>query len=276
MSVRAVCLGNLVPPAPSRVAPVGQMTEVVLTGERTWPGIPSENYWFVRHLACYRWAATVIGEQSTRAELPGGILDAGSGEGYGSAELMASCHRSVIAVELDAPTAAHARSRYPDMAHVRANLVALPFANLSFAAAVSLQVVEHIWDPLAYLRELARCTRGPIIISTPNRPVHSPGLARGERPANPFHVREFDAPELADLLNDAAPNRTPTIYGLVHGERLRAWEHSKGSLPSALLASTVATDASEFAQSVGMDDFTVEPFDNCEPTTEIHDLVALW
>ena len=276
MSVRAVCLGNLVPLAPSRVAPVGQMTEVVLTGERTWPGIPSENYWFVRHLACYRWAATVIGEQSTPAELPGGILDAGSGEGYGSAELMGSCHRSVIAVELDAPTAAHARSRYPDMAHVRANLVALPFADLSFAAAVSLQVVEHIWDPLSYLRELARCTRGPIVISTPNRPVHSPGLARGERPANPFHVCEFDAPELADLLNDAAPNRTPTIYGLVHGERLRAWEHSKGSLPSALLASTVATDALEFAQSVGMDDFTVEPFDNCEATAEIHDLVALW
>jgi len=252
------------------------MTEVALTGERTWPGIPSENYWFMRHLTCYRWAATVIGEQSTPAELPGGILDAGSGEGYGSAELMASCHRSVVAVELDAPTAAHARSRYPALAQVRANLVALPFANRAFAAAVSLQVVEHIWDPLAYLRELARCTRGPIVISTPNRLVHSPGLARGERPANPFHVREFDASELTDLLNEAAPNRTPIIYGLVHAERIRVWESGSGALPSALLASTVATDASEFAQSVGMDDFTVELFDNCEPTSEIHDLVALW
>jgi SAM-dependent methyltransferase len=255
------------------------MTEVVLTGERTWPGIESETYWFVRHLACYRWAARVIRDttdQGTSAGWPGSVLDAGSGEGYGTAELRAICDRSVTAVELDAPTAAHARSRYPHMVQVQANLVSLPFSNLAFAATVSLQVVEHIWDPLAYLRELARCTSGPIVISTPNRPVHSPGLERGERPANPFHVREFDASELVDLLNVAVPDRVPSIYGLVHGARLRMWEQSNGSLPSALVQTAVSADVSDFAQTVGIEDFTIKTVDTRDPDTDIHDLVALW
>lgn len=252
------------------------VSDVVLTGERTWPGIESENYWFMRHLACYRWAATIIRDVTDQWLLRAKFLDAGSGEGYGTAELSAICDRSVTAVELDAPTAAHARSRYPHLVQVQANLVSLPFRNHSFAATVSLQVVEHIWDPLAYLRELARCTSGPIVVSTPNRPVHSPGLERGERPANPFHVREFDASELIDLLNVAVPDRTPTVYGLIHGERLRTWEQTKGSLPSALLDSAVPADASDVARSVEVDDFTIKRLESCDPDTDIHDLVALW
>jgi SAM-dependent methyltransferase len=252
------------------------MTDVALTGERTWPNIPSENYWFMRHLACYRWAATVFDDGLTQGTPSGLILDAGSGEGYGAAELTALGERGVVGVELDAPTAQHAHARYPALAQVRANLVSLPFRERSFFATVSLQVVEHIWDPLAYLRELARCSSGPIVISTPNRLVHSPGLGRGEQPANPFHVREFDAWELVDLLNVAVPDRVPTIYGLVHGERIRAWEQGNDSLPSALLRSAVTEDTWQFARTVAADDFTIALLDGHEPDLEIHDLVALW
>lgn len=243
----------------------------VLTGERTWPDIAEENYWFMRHLACYQWAAHAVANITD-----GPILDAGSGEGYGAALIAEALGRGVMAVELDAPTAVHARDRYPALTQIRANLVALPFRDLSFSAAVSLQVVEHIWDPLAYLRELARCTSGPIVISTPNRPVHSPGLERGERPTNPFHVREFDAVELIDLLKVATPNRVPAMYGLTHGERIHAWEQGNGSLPSALLKSAVPAGASALARTVGTDDFTIELLGGFDSTREIHDLVALW
>lgn len=203
-------------------------------------------------------------------------MDAGSGEGYGAGELTEVCERGVVGVELDAPTAAHARVRYPALAQVQANLVALPFQPRSFSAAVSLQVIEHIWDPLAYLSELSRCTNGPIAVSTPNRLVHSPGLGRGEQPMNPFHVREFDARELVELLTSAVPDRTPTIYALFHGERLRAWEQRNGSLPSSLLEANVTSDTLQFARTVEVADFPIELIDLHEPRSEIHDLVALW
>lgn len=244
-----------------------------LTGERTWPGIERENYWFARHLACYRWAAGVISEVGHA----GLILDAGSGEGYGAAELAATCAQAVVALELDGPTAAHAHDRYPHLGHVRANLIALPFASRAFAATVSLQVVEHIWDPIAYLRELARCTDGPVILSTPNRPVHSPGLGRGQRPENPFHVREFDAPELAHLLTQADTDRAPAVlYGLQHGEHVRTWEEQGDSLPTRLLESPNDSEVESFALTITADDFSITGINAHGEDPGVHDLIAIW
>src|SRR5918911_2392383 len=48
-----------------------------LTGERTLPDVPEENYWFRRHLAVYEWiAARAHGRR---------VVDLACGEGYGSA-----------------------------------------------------------------------------------------------------------------------------------------------------------------------------------------------
>ncbi len=279
--------------------------EPVLTGERTWPDIPRETYWFMRHLACYRWAAYQLGSDKLGADqlgadpagatagkttqiprIPGetrqipryAVLDAGSGEGYGAAEIsrLSSTRIAaprVTAVELDAATAGHARNHYPGVDHVRANLIALPFADGSFHSAVSLQVIEHIWDPVTYLRELDRCTSGPIVISTPNRPVHSPHVARGERPANPFHVREYDAEELRESLLAVNSQRTPLLFGLHHGPRIAAWEHAHGALPDALLAEEPA--AAAFAHGIDGDDFVIAPL-QADDDPRVHDLVALW
>lgn len=240
-----------------------------LTGERTWPDIPSENYWFRRHLAVYGWVATQIASQG-----PGPLLDAGSGEGYGAAELAHSCAREVTAVELDPDTVRHVRDRYRRLQTLRANLVAMPFRAGVFAATVSLQVVEHIWDPLTYLRELARCTHGPIFLSTPNRPVHSPHLAPGQRPDNIFHVREFDEAELVELLHRADPLRSPQVLGLRHGPAITAWECDHGSLPRALLEDQPM--ATSFAYRLREDDFRIVPMVSDESARACHDLIVSW
>lgn len=243
-----------------------------LTGERTWPGIERENYWFMRHLACYQWAAERVATYAT----VGPLLDAGSGEGYGADVAATTCNRVVMAVELDASMAAHAGNRYPHLVPVRANLVALPFRDRAFAAAISLQVVEHIWDPVTYMRELARCTCGPVVISTPNRTVHSPGLGPGERPDNPFHVREFDAHELVALMTDASTDRTPEVYGVQHGERIRAWERMHGSMPALLLDSPEDSGTAAIAGTVQADDFVITSLDVDDPGPDVYDLVAIW
>ena len=52
---------------------------LALTGERTLPDVPEENYWFRRHLAVYEWIAERV--RGLR------VADLASGEGYGAAVL---------------------------------------------------------------------------------------------------------------------------------------------------------------------------------------------
>lgn len=247
-----------------------------LTGERTLPGIPAENYWFQRHLACYAYVAEHLAALLSQSSKRAPILDAGAGEGYGSDLLASATGRAVLAVELDPGAAGHITTTYPQVTAIRANLVHLPLADATCAASVSLQVIEHLWDIRTYLAELTRTTFGPIALSTPNRWVHSPGLQRGERPVNPFHSREFDPEELRDELQDVDPRREVTVLGLHHGARITDWEASNGPLTSALFSDVddERQRAEDFAQSLAANDFVINA--NDDDLALSHDLVAWW
>lgn len=207
-----------------------EMTPVLgLTGERTLPGIPHENYWFRRHEAAYLFA---------RHWIRGAIVaEAGSGEGYG-ADIMASAARRVVALDYDADAVSHTALSYPTLHSVRANLVALPLADSSVDALTSFQVVEHLWDQPRFVSECARALRpaGTLLITTPNRITFSPGL---ETPVNPFHTRELSAGELTELLDPLF--RITRMYGVHHGRRLKSLDRRwDGSLISAQLNTPVA------------------------------------
>ena len=47
-----------------------------LTGERTLPDVPEENYWYQRHLVVYEWLRDRVGGLK--------VIDMASGEGYGA------------------------------------------------------------------------------------------------------------------------------------------------------------------------------------------------
>ena len=192
-----------------------------LTGERTAPGIPSENYWFRRHVAAYRFAARIV---------RGMVLDAGSGEGYGSEILRASA-RKVVSLDLDAPTLIHARGRYGSASPVRGDLSDLPLADASFDAIVALQVVEHLAPVEGFVREARRVLRpgGTLVISTPNRTTFPAGL-------NPFHAHEYDGPELRELLSGTFSE--VRLLGLAHGAPLRWLEGVLGEPIQARLVGT--------------------------------------
>jgi SAM-dependent methyltransferase len=197
-----------------------------LTGERTVPGIPEENYWYRRHETVYRALAPRCAGTA--------VLEAGCGEGYG-ADLLAGAGARVVALDLDGTAAAHVGRRYPRVAVARANLVALPVRDGACGAVVSLQVLEHLWDQELFLRECARVLApgGALLLSTPNRLTFSPGR---DAPRNPFHTRELAAVELAGLLTAAGFARV-SILGLNHGPRLRALDaRHGGSLAGAQVA----------------------------------------
>jgi SAM-dependent methyltransferase len=188
-----------------------------LTGERTVPGIPHENYWFRRHEVVYR---TVAPRCAARA-----VLDAGCGEGYG-ADLLADVAGRVIALDIDAPTVAHAARAYPRLGAVRADVRALPLAASSVDTVISLQVVEHVWEQVPFLAECARVLRpgGELLVSTPNRLTFSAG---SHTPLNPFHTVEASPDELADLLG-CAGLRVESMLGLRHGPALRELDGRHG------------------------------------------------
>ena len=188
------------------------MTAVLpLTGERTAPGIPSENYWFQRHVAAYRFAAAMV---------EGTVVDAGCGEGYGPTILGGSAS-VVISLDLDLPTLAHAASRYPSATLVAADLQRLPLHHSSVDAVVSLQVIEHLQDADGFVREAARVLQphGVLVLSTPNRLTFPSGL-------NPFHAHEYDPGELEDLLSTAFSE--VRMMGTAHRVGIRWLERALG------------------------------------------------
>ena len=74
-----------------------------LTGERTLPDVPEENYWFQRHLAVYRWIAERVGGLD--------VVDMACGEGYGTAVLARRAAR-VTGVDANPEAHEHARLKY--------------------------------------------------------------------------------------------------------------------------------------------------------------------
>lgn len=250
------------------------------TGERTAPGLPDEEYWFSRHEIAYRWIAQRMTQRMTQRLAPGQVVvDAGAGEGYGAAVLPGR----VIALEYDVTACAHMHRSYPQVAVTQANLGALPLRTGSVDAITCLQVVEHLWDLRGFLRECRRALRpgGELIVTTPQRLTFSPGLDRGEKPVNPFHVEEFDGEQLRDLLGDAGFD-TVEIRGVNHGPRLSAWESEHGSIVaaqvSAALTGSWPPDLRDMVRSVSTDDFIVDadPFPAASAhITAAQDLLAI-
>ena len=138
-----------------------------------------------RHLAAYRFA---------RAHAAGrAVLDAGSGEGYGAA-LLAEVAARVVGIDRpEAVRVAAARHRAPGLEFRAHELERLGALGERFDLVVSFQVIEHVRDPVGFLRALARCG-GALVVTTPNRLMSVS--------ENPYHLREWTAAEVLAL---AAP-----------------------------------------------------------------------
>jgi 2-polyprenyl-3-methyl-5-hydroxy-6-metoxy-1,4-benzoquinol methylase len=185
---------------------------LALTGERTLPDVPEENYWFRRHLVVYEWiAARVAGLR---------VIDMACGEGYGSDVLARTAHE-VVGVDANPEAHEHARLRYraPNLRFAR-ELVDR-FSEPA-DAIVFLQTIEHLQQPGAVLEHFRSLLRGsgPVLLSTPNVLTLAPtGASRSD---NPWHVHEYRAAEFQRLC--AEHFSRVDMYGVFHARKLRAHE----------------------------------------------------
>jgi SAM-dependent methyltransferase len=180
-----------------------------LTGERTLPDVPAENYWYRRHLAVYEWIADRV--RGLR------VADLACGEGYGSAVLAREAGE-VVGVDANPEAHEHATRRYttPGLRFERALVEDF---DGPCDAVVFLQTIEHVHEPGALCDRIAAAA--PVAyISTPNRLTLAP--AGAERSGNPWHLREYTAREYRELL---APHFARVeLLGLHHAGKLRLHE----------------------------------------------------
>jgi len=185
-----------------------------LTGERTLPDVPEENYWYRRHLVVYRW----IAERCAGLR----VVDMACGEGYGSA-VLATRADQVTGVDANPEAHEHARLRYrrPNLSFER-TLVEEFEQGAPWDAIVFLQTVEHVAEPLPLLERFASLLTpgGVACVSTPNRLTLAPEGA--ERSGNPWHVREYTPAEYRQLVAPAFSR--VELLGVFHARKLRLHE----------------------------------------------------
>jgi 2-polyprenyl-3-methyl-5-hydroxy-6-metoxy-1,4-benzoquinol methylase len=189
-----------------------------LTGERTLPDVPAENYWYRRHLAVYEWiGARVAGLR---------VLDVACGEGYGS-EVLSRAAASVVGVDANPEAHEHARLRY-----VRQNLrfergLVETFGGPgSCDGVVFLQTIEHVHDPTAVLEHFRSILApgGVAYVSTPNvLTLAPPGAVKSD---NPWHLKEYRAEEFHALCDSVFGS--VQLLGVFHARKLRAHDLALG------------------------------------------------
>ena len=192
------------------------------TGERVIPELPEMRVTFVQSCAAYEYAArSVAGKR---------VLDIGAGEGYGPA-LLAKHAALTVGLDRDPEAVRWAATKYgavDRLAFVAGAAEAVPLRSGSVDVVTCFQVIEHLHDPLAYLREVARALTadGTLFLTTPNR------LKVGARP-NPHHVHDFAPAELAGVLRDVFAE--VDIYGVFAGPAVAAYRERNDRVVRGLL-----------------------------------------
>ena len=183
-----------------------------LTGERTLPDVPAENYWYRRHLAVYEW----IAERCRGLD----VVDLACGEGYGTAALARRAAR-VTGVDANPEAYEHARLRY-SAPGVRFERDLVDRYAEDCDAVVFLQTIEHVPDPEAVLRHVRGMLRpgGTAYVSTPNVLTLAPeGAGKSD---NPWHVREYRHQEFRALCERCF--ESVELLGLFHARKLAGHE----------------------------------------------------
>lgn len=170
------------------------------TGERVIPGEVDPDLWN-EHVARYFFAARMARDRR--------VLDAGCGSGYGAAALAREAGE-VLAIDVaqDAIDYAQRHFQNPRLRFERASCLQIPASDGSFDLVVAFEIIEHLHDWRAFLREVRRVLspQGQFLVSTPNQRYYAEARA-GSGP-NPFHVHEFGFAEFRDELAAVFPQVT--------------------------------------------------------------------
>ena len=186
------------------------MPPLALTGERTLPDVPEENYWFRRHLAVYEWIAERV--RGLR------VADLACGEGYG-ADVLARTAAEVVGVDANPEAYEHARLRYR-RANLRFERGLVEEFEGPCDAIVFLQTIEHVSEPERPAGALRR--RRAARLRHDAQPAHARPARRGEvrQPLAPARVHARPSTGRSSSRTSARVE----MLGVFHARKLRVHE----------------------------------------------------
>ena len=136
---------------------------------------------------------------------PQSVLDAGCGEGELLRRGLLHATRT-ISFDRNRESLSEIRTHTPVAQPVCGSVLQLPFATAAFDAVVCLEVLEHLEDPAAAVRELLRVARLAVVLSVPYEPYFRLGnLVRGKYPTqlgnHPEHIQHWNPRRFRDFLS---------------------------------------------------------------------------
>ncbi len=192
---------------------------VEFTGER--PGRGADfSYDESRHLAAYHHARDLAAGKE--------VLDAGCGEGFGT-QLLASSASYVLGIDYSEEAVRKAREEFalPNLEFKRLDVFDLPSLGRSFDLVCNFQVLEHLREPLPFLRAVSTALKpgGALLLTTPNRLTSVS--------ENPYHVKEYTEEELSSLLKEVFTE--VRIYGMMGNEKVHEYDRRRGEQVARIL-----------------------------------------
>ena len=145
-----------------------------------------------QHLARYEFASTLVRNKR--------VLDVACGSGYGTAILAESGAASTIGMDISDECVKYAKEHHGAGGIIFITGNGEDLSSLEpVDVVVSFETIEHLHNPEKFLNELRRILRdnGVLVISTPIRQVGR----LGDKPTNPFHLREWNSSEFNMLLS---------------------------------------------------------------------------
>lgn len=161
-----------------------------------------------------------------KVEIPiANVLEVGVGEGFSTQRIRTIIDPAATleASEFDAQLTTVANQRNPGIVVKQESVYNLQRSDDSFDLVVCLEVLEHLENPSLALKELARVSRGFVIVSVPREPIWKllnmlRGKYLGELGNTPGHIQHWSSRSMRRFVSpwfDVAAVRRPVPWTIL-------------------------------------------------------------
>jgi len=139
---------------------------------------------------------------------PRSVLDVGCGEGVLTHNWAQGLEGRVVGIDLEDPAiqAEWEKRQAPNLEYRVMKAENLPFGDGEFDLACAIEVLEHVPDPEHTVAEMARVSRGHLLVSVPREPLwRALNMVRGayvrDLGNTPGHVNHWSKRSFVELLS---------------------------------------------------------------------------